>query len=153
MKLCINCYTENPLDAAVCTECGMSLRLAPTGDEAIKLKEEIEQKIERAEAVVLTTGFEVQDQPIGEYLGVIASEVVMGTGALTEFLGGCADVFGARSGAFEEKLDRAKHASLDKLRAKAVLLDADAVIGVDIDYTTIGRNMLMVVATGTAVGL
>ena len=38
MKLCINCDTENALDAVFCSECGMSLMQAPTGEEALKLK-------------------------------------------------------------------------------------------------------------------
>lgn len=37
MKLCINCDTENALDAVFCSECGMSLMQAPTGEEAMKL--------------------------------------------------------------------------------------------------------------------
>lgn len=44
MKVCINCYTENPIDAALCSECGMSLRRAATGDEAVRLKTELEAK-------------------------------------------------------------------------------------------------------------
>lgn len=39
MKLCINCYTENADDAVFCSECGMSLMGAPTGEEATRLKE------------------------------------------------------------------------------------------------------------------
>lgn len=39
MKVCRNCYTENPLDAVLCTKCGMSLTRAATGEEAVKLKE------------------------------------------------------------------------------------------------------------------
>jgi hypothetical protein len=39
MKLCINCYTENPDDVVFCSGCGMSLMGAPTGEEAMKLKE------------------------------------------------------------------------------------------------------------------
>lgn len=37
MKLCINCYTLNADDAVFCSECGMSLIEAPTGEEALKL--------------------------------------------------------------------------------------------------------------------
>ena len=153
MKLCINCYTENPDDAVMCSECGMSLRRVPEGEEATRLKEEMEAKIARASAVILTTGFEVQGRPIAHYLGIITSEIVMGTGAFTEFLGGWADFFGGRAGQFELKLERAKDAALNSLRAKAILLGAEAVIGIDIDYMTVGQNMLMVVASGTAVKL
>ena len=36
---------------------------------------------------------------------------------------------------------------------QAVQLGADAVVGVDIDYESVGNNMLMVSASGTAVKL
>jgi uncharacterized protein YbjQ (UPF0145 family) len=36
---------------------------------------------------------------------------------------------------------------------QAAQLGADAVVGVDIDYETVGNNMLMVSASGTAVKL
>jgi uncharacterized protein YbjQ (UPF0145 family) len=39
------------------------------------------------------------------------------------------------------------------MEKQAVHLGADAVIGVDIDYETVGSNMLMVSASGTAVKL
>jgi hypothetical protein len=42
MRLCINCQTENPDDAVFCSDCGMSLMAAPTGEEALKLKEQVE---------------------------------------------------------------------------------------------------------------
>lgn len=46
VRLCINCDTENPGDAVICSECGMSLRRAPTGEEALKLKAEVEPRTE-----------------------------------------------------------------------------------------------------------
>ena len=149
IRLCINCETENPVDVVSCSKCGMSLRRAPVGEDALKFKE----RIARAKSLLVTTGFEIQDRPIGEYLGVMTSEVVMGTGFLTEYLGSWADFFGTTSDAFESKLERAKNAAMNKLRAKAAQVDADAIIGIDIDYMTIAQNMLMVVASGTAVKL
>ena len=38
MKVCINCHTESPIDEVFCSECGMSLMRAATGDEAVRLK-------------------------------------------------------------------------------------------------------------------
>lgn len=49
MKVCINCHTENPVDEVCCSECGMSLVKAPTGEEAVKAREEME----RARSVAL----------------------------------------------------------------------------------------------------
>ena len=43
MKHCLNCHTENPVDEVSCTECGMSLTRAPTGEEAPKARKELER--------------------------------------------------------------------------------------------------------------
>jgi ribosomal protein L40E len=43
MKVCINCHAENPVDGAVCSECGASLTRAPTAEEAVKAREEMER--------------------------------------------------------------------------------------------------------------
>jgi uncharacterized protein YbjQ (UPF0145 family) len=150
MKICPNCDAENPDDAVACSGCGMGLSRVPIVWARDIRKEDI---IERAKSLILTTGFEVQGRPIAEYLGIITSEVVMGTGPIVEFLGGLSDLFGRRSAGFEQKLEQAKDISLEKLRGKAAMLGADAIIGVDIDYMEIAANMLMVVANGTAVRL
>ena len=42
MKLCLNCQIENSLDAVFCSQCGMSLTRAPTGEEAVKAREAFE---------------------------------------------------------------------------------------------------------------
>ena len=151
MKYCPNCGTENPDDAITCSECGMGISRVPIGvpSDAVNLKE----MQERIKSLILTTGFEIEGRPITEYSGIVTSEVVMGTGPIVEFLGGFADLFGGRSGAFEKKLEQAKEASLERLKGKAAMLGADAVIGIDLDYMEIGANMLMVVANGTAVRL
>lgn len=153
MKICPNCGAGNPEDAMVCSECGMGIsRVQPGGPPpSLALKEK--ELRERVESLILTTGFEVEGRPITQYLGILTSEVVMGTGPIAEFMGGLADLFGTRASSFEEKLERAKDASLEKLKGKAVMLGADAIIGMDIDYMEIAANMLMVVANGTAVKL
>jgi len=153
IKYCVNCQTENDLDAGICTGCGMGLARAPIVESALKVKEEAERERQRLMSLVVTTGFEVQGRPIIQYLDVITSEIVMGTGFLTELLGNLADIWGTRSGKFEQRLRDAKDAAMYGLRASALNLGAEAVIGVDIDYMNIGENMLMVVASGTAVKL
>lgn len=68
---------------------------------------------------------------------------------------GIRDIVGGRSGAYEEELRRAKEIALEDLEAAAAALGANAVIGVDLDYESVGQSggMLMVSANGTAVKL
>jgi uncharacterized protein YbjQ (UPF0145 family) len=61
------------------------------------------------------------------------------------------DVVGGRSGAYEEKMREARDIALKEMTELAQEMGADAVVGVDIDYETVGNGMMMVSASGTAV--
>ena len=59
----------------------------------------------------------------------------------------------ARSGTYEKVLEEAKQYAMQELIQKGQALGANAIVGIDLDYETIGANgsMLMVSASGTAV--
>lgn len=77
----------------------------------------------------------------------------MGANIIRDFMASVTDIVGGRSGAYEEKLREARNTALNEMMAEAQALGADGVVGIDIDYETIGQSMLMVTATGTAVTL
>jgi uncharacterized protein YbjQ (UPF0145 family) len=58
-----------------------------------------------------------------------------------------------RSAAYERELQRAKDLAIREMAERAQEMGANAVIGIDLDYETVGQNgsMLMVAASGTAV--
>lgn len=60
---------------------------------------------------------------------------------------------GGRSGAYEKELRKARQIAFEELEDQAKALGANAVVGIDIDYETVGKDssMLMVSVTGTAV--
>jgi uncharacterized protein YbjQ (UPF0145 family) len=93
----------------------------------------------------------MENYTIKEYLGFISSEVVLGTGFLSELEAEVADFAGVRSEKFQNKLIDANNSVLYELRLRAYNLHANAILSVDIDYSVIGKNMLMVNANGTAV--
>ena len=68
-------------------------------------------------------------------------------------MAGLRDFFGGRSSSYEEVLKKAKDTALQELQERATAMGANAVIGIDLDYETVGANgsMLMVTASGTAV--
>ena len=70
-----------------------------------------------------------------------------------DFFAGIRDIVGGRSGSYEEGLREAKDIALREMQEQAFRLGANAVLGVDLDYETLGSNgsMLMVSASGTAV--
>ena len=100
---------------------------------------------------MVTTGFQFEGYEIVSYLGIVAGEVVLGTGFLSEFTSSFADFFGVQSGMFEEKLETARHAAMDKLIKKSAALGGNAVIGIDIDYNMFSNNVIGVIANGTSV--
>lgn len=72
---------------------------------------------------------------------------------MKDFFAGIRDIIGGRSGSYEKVLREAKETSLQEMQDRAAAMGANAVVGVDIDYETIGQNgsMLMVAVSGTAV--
>ena len=57
------------------------------------------------------------------------------------------------AGAYEKVLSEAKATSMQEMIQRAQALGANAIVGIDIDYETVGANgsMLMVATSGTAV--
>ncbi len=103
--------------------------------------------------MILSTTNIIEGKPVTAYLGIITSEVIIGANFMKDFLGGLRDFFGGRSGTYEGVLKEARENALAELRQNAQSMGADAVIGIDLDYETVGSggSMLMVIASGTAV--
>jgi uncharacterized protein YbjQ (UPF0145 family) len=103
--------------------------------------------------MIVTTTNTLQDQPIASYLGIVTGEAILGANIFKDFFAGIRDIVGGRSGTYEQSLREAKDAALREMEQQARALGADAIIGVDLDYETVGGSMLMVTANGTAVKL
>ena len=105
--------------------------------------------------MLITTTNVVEGRPVQEYLGVINAQSIIGANIFKDIFAGLRDVFGGRSKTFERVLELAKEDALRELAEKAQALGANGVLGVDLDFETIGSggSMLMVIATGTAVRL
>jgi uncharacterized protein YbjQ (UPF0145 family) len=105
--------------------------------------------------MIVTTTPNIEGRPIRQYLGVVTSQTIIGANFFKDILGSLRDIFGGRSGTYEKVLDQAKKYAMTELIQKAEALGANAVVGIDLDYETVGSNgsMLMVSACGTAVRL
>jgi uncharacterized protein YbjQ (UPF0145 family) len=103
--------------------------------------------------MLVTTTNTVEGRRVVEYLGLVAGEAILGANLFRDLFASIRDIVGGRSGAYEKVLNDARETAIEDLTAKAARLGANAVIGVDIDYETIGGNgsMLMVSVSGTAV--
>src|SRR6188768_2679977 len=104
--------------------------------------------------MLLTTTNLIEGKPIEQYLGVISAETIIGANIFKDLFAGIRDIVGGRSGTYERVLQEAKQTAMKELTEKAASMGASAVIGIDLDFETVGSgNMLMVIATGTAVKL
>ncbi|WP_058913063.1 heavy metal-binding domain-containing protein [Entomohabitans teleogrylli] len=95
----------------------------------------------------------LEGQVIVEYCGVVTGEAILGANIFRDFFASVRDIVGGRSGAYEKELRKAREIAFSELQEQAEELGADAVVGIDIDYETVGKesSMLMVSITGTAV--
>ncbi|OLY90829.1 Uncharacterized conserved protein YbjQ, UPF0145 family [Cnuella takakiae] len=103
--------------------------------------------------MITTTTPNIEGHSIERYLGVVSSEVIIGANIFKDILGGLRDILGGRSGTYERVLEEARQNALNELVGKAQHMGANAVVGIDLDFETVGANgsMLMVIASGTAV--
>ena len=103
--------------------------------------------------MITTTTNSIEGRPIQQYLGIVSAESIIGANFFKDLFAGIRDIVGGRSGTYERVIQEAKNTALQELTMKAQGLGANAVVGIDLDFETIGANgsMLMVVATGTAV--
>ena len=105
--------------------------------------------------MLLTTTPTVEGKPIQQYIGIVTSEAIIGANIFKDIFAGIRDIVGGRSGTYERVIEEARQNALVELQQKAQQLGANAVVGIDLDFETVGSggSMLMVVATGTAVKL
>ena len=103
--------------------------------------------------MLLTTTNTLETHTIKEYIGIVTGETIIGANIFKDFFAGIRDIVGGRSGSYESVLREAKDIALKEMQEQAQRLGASAVIGIDLDYETVGAKggMLMVTASGTAV--
>jgi uncharacterized protein YbjQ (UPF0145 family) len=105
--------------------------------------------------MLISTTPTLEGRHIRKYAGLVSGEAILGANVFKDFFAGIRDIVGGRSAAYEGELRKAKDLALEEMTAEAARRGANAVVGVDLDFETIGigsgGNMLMVSASGTAV--
>jgi uncharacterized protein YbjQ (UPF0145 family) len=108
-----------------------------------------------SDSIILSTTPGIDGRRITRYAGVVTGEAILGANIFKDIFAGIRDIVGGRSAAYEQELRRARSIAMTEIRQAASELGANAVVGIDIDYETVGSqgSMLMVSVSGTAVVL
>ncbi len=103
--------------------------------------------------MIVTTTPYIEGAKVAKYQGIVTGETIVGANIFKDFFAGVRDIVGGRSAAYEKELEKARNICMNEMVEKASQSGANAVIGVDFDYETVGKNgsMLMVTVSGTAV--
>jgi len=103
--------------------------------------------------MIHTTTPSINDKPIIQYYGVVTGETILGANIFKDIFAGIRDIVGGRSAAYEQELGKARRIAFQEMDREAMQLGANAIVGIDIDYETVGSKggMLMVSVSGTAV--
>ena len=99
----------------------------------------------------LVTTDSIEGKRIVAYMGIVSGDAIVGANFFRDFFARVRDVVGGRAGGYEKALHGAKTHAMEDMIAQAEELGANAVIGIDLDYETVGDSMLMVSANSTAV--
>lgn len=105
--------------------------------------------------MITSTTPEVAERATSQTLGVVSGEAIIGAHIFRDLFAGITNIIGGRAGGYEQALREARDIALSEMCDEAKRLGADAVVGVDLDYESLGADngMLMVTAAGTAVKL
>ena len=105
--------------------------------------------------MITSTTPELPGRQIATTLGVVSGEAIIGAHIFSDMFAGIHNIIGGRAGGYEKALRQARDIAMSEMADEARGLGADAIVGVDLDYETLGvdNGMLMVTAAGTAVKL
>ena len=98
--------------------------------------------------MILTSGYNLEGYDIVSYIGYESARAVIGTGFFSSLDASVSDFFGVRSNMYEDKLDLAEKAAREQLIRKAKHMGGNAIIGIDVDYTTFTADLMGVIVGG-----
>lgn len=145
----LNDYEINKLWCTDCNTKFKSIEELYNNNPALKENKEKQKKI--INDFLVTTGNQFEGYAIDKYYNLLNSEVVMGTGVLSELNAKISDIFGDTSEKFEQKLQDAKELALQKIIDSAIEINSNAVIGFRYEIFSLSNNIISVSAYATAV--
>ncbi|MDR0471009.1 MAG: YbjQ family protein [Nitrososphaerota archaeon] len=121
-----------PDDAGFCYKCGAQIT-------------------ETASFLIVTTPT-VAGYRIKKVLGIVTGLTPRTRGIWGQFVGGIESMIGGEVTAFSSEVEKARWEAIDRLRSRAKAMGANAIVGLDVETSSIGQsNVVLFSATGTAV--
>jgi uncharacterized protein YbjQ (UPF0145 family) len=152
MSLCESCGKEltilNRASFDQCAECfRREAGAKASGFERIKSEEAA-----LIDKVMLTTET-APNLNITKRIEIVTAECAFGMNIFKDLFAGIRDIVGGRSEAVQKTLRDSRKTALYELKKEAHAVGANAVVGVDLDYVELSAagNMVLLVASGTAV--
>lgn len=117
-----------------------------------EINEEMQsRREEKKNELLISSGYNFEGYRITKYCDFITTQTVFGMGIFKAMAASIANMTGDESIALNSKIDEAKSVAMEELKKKAVDIGANAIIGIDIDFSMFGDSMIAVIANGTAV--
>ncbi|MCW4001118.1 MAG: heavy metal-binding domain-containing protein [Candidatus Bathyarchaeota archaeon] len=131
---CIRCGNNVPDGAGFCPKCGA-------------------QQTTPSQFLIVTTPT-VAGYKIKKVLGVVTGMTPRTRGIFGQFVGGLESMVGGEVTAFSTEMEKARWDAIDRAKARAAAMGANAIIGLDVETSSIGQTSIVLFsATGTAVVL
>lgn len=148
---CPNCdeVHEEPFDS--CWKCG-TVKTGERLDFISEAGDDFESATQESDMPCATTP-NLPGRSIVSVVRIVSGEAIMGANFFRDFAASITDFVGGRSHSYETKLREGRAIALQEMRDEARNLGADAIVGIAINYETVGQSMFMVIASGTAVKL
>jgi uncharacterized protein YbjQ (UPF0145 family) len=131
---CPNCGATVSEDDKYCSSCGAAVS-------------------EEATSFIMSTTPSIEGYKIKKVLGVVTGLTPRTRGVLGKFVAGIESMFGGEVTAFTTELEKARIEAMERVKAKAIRMGANALVGLDLETSDMGFQMGIIVisATGTAV--
>jgi len=155
---CPNCGTKlkgipDEVNPTVITEQERAVYMTDQERAAAKAEQErmARERLASIDAIWVTSGYNFEGHTITSYRGFISEETAVGMGFFKGFASSVSNVTGTESDSLRKKLLQTKQIVMYRLREDAYEAGANAIIGIDLDYTMFGDSIVGVIVSGTAV--
>ena len=145
-------------DAKICQDCECRKQHQAAQDPAVvaeqQRRSELESKAdELASQILISTTDCIFGKNITEHIGVARGGTVRAKNAISDIGAGLKNIVGGEVKSYTELLADAREQALHRMKVDAVILGADAVVGVNFSTSMIDIGAAEIAAFGTAVKL